>query len=82
MKGLSNIDQLFDANRDFLEKSAFGVCQQLGEWMKINPAHIRLYFVYASFITFGSPFVLYLVMAFWLNVRKYISSGARRILSE
>jgi len=82
VKGLSNIDHLFDANRDFLEKSAFGVCQQLGEWMKINPARIRLYFIYASFVTFGSPFVLYLVMAFWLNIRKYVSSGVSRFLSE
>jgi phage shock protein C len=82
VKGLSNIDNLFDSNRHFLEKSAFGVCQQLGEWMRINPARIRLYFIYASFVTFGSPFVLYLVMAFWLNIRKYVSTGTRRFLSE
>jgi len=82
MKALSHIDNLFDSNRHFLEKSAFGVCQQLGEWMGINPVRIRLYFIYASFITFGSPFVLYLVMAFWLNIRKYVSSHTNRFLSE
>ena len=83
MKSLNRIDSLFDSNRHFLEKSAFGVCQQLGEWMRINPARIRVYFIYASFITFGSPLILYLVMAFWLNIKKYISSpGANRILSE
>lgn len=83
MKSLNHIDSLFDSNRHILEKSAFGVCQQVGEWMRINPATIRLYFIYASFITFGSPFILYLVMAFWLNIKKYISSpGANRILSE
>ena len=83
MKSLNHIEDLFDTQRHFLEKSAFGVCQQIGEWMKINPARIRLYFIYLSFITFGSPFVIYLFMAFWLNIRKYISThGVGRILSE
>jgi len=82
MKPLRFIDQAFDSNRHFLEKSAFGVCQQIGEWMHIKPAKIRLYFIYASFIAFASPFVLYLVMAFWLNIRKYIVTRANRILSE
>ena len=83
MKSLNNIEDAFDTNRHFLEKSAFGVCQQVGEWMRINPATIRLYFIYLSFITFGSPFVIYLFMAFWLNIRKYISTqGANRFLSE
>ena len=27
---------------------------------------------YASFLTFGSPIVLYLVMAFWMEVRKHL----------
>jgi phage shock protein C len=83
VKSFSNIEDLFDSNRHFLEKSAFGVCQQLGEWMRINPARIRMYFIYLSFITFGSPFVIYLFMAFWLNIRKYIQTpGVKRILSE
>ena len=82
MKPLRHIDKLFDSNRHFFEKSAFGVCQQIGEWMHIKPARIRMYFIYASFITFGSPFVLYLVLAFWLNIKKYIVNRANRILSE
>jgi phage shock protein PspC (stress-responsive transcriptional regulator) len=82
VKHFNHIEDAFDSNRHILEKSAFGVCQQIGEWMNINPAKIRLYFIYASFITFGSPFVLYLVMAFWLNIKKYISPKANRFLSE
>ena len=83
MKSFNHIEDLFEGNRHFLEKSAFGVCQQLGEWMRINPARIRLYFIYLSFITFGSPFVIYLFMAFWLNIKKYIQTpGAKRFLSE
>ena len=79
VRPMRHIDNLFDSNRHFLEKSAFGVCQFLGERMRINPARIRLYFIYSSFVTFGSPFVLYLVIAFWLNVHKYISSGVKRM---
>ncbi|MDQ3017530.1 MAG: PspC family transcriptional regulator [Bacteroidota bacterium] len=79
---MKNIESIFDTNRDFLEKSAFGVCQQLGEWMRIQPTRIRMYFIYASFVTFGSPFVLYLVMAFWLNIRKYILTRTNQILSD
>ncbi|MEO5905631.1 MAG: PspC domain-containing protein [Saprospiraceae bacterium] len=82
MKPLRHIDNIFDTNRHFLEKSAFGVCQQLGEWMRIRPAKIRLYFIYASFITFGSPFILYLVMAFWLNIKRYVSTKTNQFLSE
>ena len=83
MKSLNHIENSFDTKRHFLEKSAFGVCQQVGEWMRINPATIRLYFIYLSFITFGSPFVIYLFMAFWLNIKKYIQGpGANRFLSE
>jgi len=80
VKSLNHIENLLDSNRHFLEKSAFGVCQRIGEILKINPAQIRLYFIYLSFLTFGSPLVLYLIAAFWLNIKKYISSG--RVLSE
>jgi phage shock protein PspC (stress-responsive transcriptional regulator) len=78
----SHIEDLFDKKRHFLEKSAFGVCQQIGEWVGINPARIRLYFIYASFVTFGSPLVVYMFMAFWLNIKKYISPRSKRFLSE
>jgi phage shock protein PspC (stress-responsive transcriptional regulator) len=74
------VEDLFDSRRHLLEKSAFGVCQWIGDRFSINPAKIRLYFIYASFITVGSPLILYLVAAFWLNIRKYFSSG--KVLSE
>ncbi|HJW29152.1 MAG TPA: PspC domain-containing protein, partial [Saprospiraceae bacterium] len=80
VESLRHIEQLIDDHRHILEKSAFGVCQWIGERLGINPSRIRLYFIYASFITFGSPLGIYLIMAFWLNIRKYISTG--KILSE
>ena len=53
----------------WFEKQAFGVCQKLGEKLGINPTKIRLYFVYLSFFTAGSPVILYFFMAFLLETR-------------
>ena len=49
--------------RFFVEKQAFGVCTRLGEKMSISASSIRLYFIYTSFLTLGSPVVIYLIMA-------------------
>lgn len=57
------------------EKYGFGVCQYLGEKMGIKSSLVRLYFIYLSFMTLGSPLVIYLFMAFWVNVRKYVKRG-------
>lgn len=56
----------------FVEERVFGVCSYLGEKLGISSSRIRLYFIYTSFITMGSPVIIYLVMAFWLNLKKYI----------
>jgi phage shock protein C len=56
----------------FVEKRVFGVCSYLGEKFGISSSRIRLYFIYTSFITMGSPVIIYLVMAFWLNLKKYM----------
>lgn len=56
----------------FFEKQAFGVCAVLGEWMGIATSSIRLFFIYASFLTFGSPLILYLSIAFILNMRRHL----------
>ncbi|MFN7115549.1 MAG: PspC domain-containing protein [Saprospiraceae bacterium] len=63
--------------KHLLEKSAFGVCSYLGEKMGIASATVRLYFIYTSFVTLGSPLILYLFAAFWLNIRRYFKMGKR-----
>lgn len=73
--------KLAERYRHFIEKSLFGVCQNIGERMRIKPSRIRLYFIYTSFITFGSPVIIYFIAAFWLNIKKYISNG-RKVLWE
>jgi phage shock protein PspC (stress-responsive transcriptional regulator) len=62
-----------------LEKSLFGVCTQLAEKMNISTRSVRMSFIYASFFTFGSPVIFYLIAAFWLNIKKYNREGRIRI---
>jgi phage shock protein PspC (stress-responsive transcriptional regulator) len=58
--------------KDILERSAFGVCSYLGEKMNIASAQVRLYFIYLSFAALGSPIIFYLILAFWVNIRRYM----------
>lgn len=58
--------------RDFLEWSAFGVCAAIGEKVGIATSRIRLWFIYISFLTMGSPVIIYMILAFWMNIKKYI----------
>lgn len=55
-----------------IERSAFGVCQYLADKMGIKAEVVRVYFVYTSFFTFGSPVIFYIAAAFWLDVKKYL----------
>ncbi|MFZ4427649.1 MAG: PspC domain-containing protein [Saprospiraceae bacterium] len=54
-----------------IHRSAFGVCNMLGRAMGISSSTVRLYFIYLSFVALGSPLLLYLFLAFWLNIRKH-----------
>lgn len=58
--------------RSLIEKSVFGVCQSIGAYLGIAPAKIRVYFIYTSLLTFGSPVILYLVSLFWLNIQRHL----------
>lgn len=60
-----------DKIRELLEKSTFGVCNYMGTKLGIHASRVRIYFIYLSFVTLGSPIVFYLFAAFWLNVRRY-----------
>lgn len=65
--------------KDLVERHAFGVCQYLGDKMHVAPAVVRKYFIYTSFIAMGSPFIIYLMVAFWVNIRSYIRRGSSAI---
>ena len=55
-----------------VEERLFGVCSKIGERMGFAASSVRLYFIYASFFTFGIPIIMYLVLAFWLELRKHL----------
>lgn len=58
----------------YVEKNVFGVCSYLGDRLGISSNIIRMYFIYTSFITAASPVLVYLILAFWLNIKKYINT--------
>lgn len=66
--------------RRFIEMNLFGVCTYVGDKFNIASATIRLYFIYLSFLTFGSPIIVYFFIVFWLNVKRYIFFGKRNPL--
>jgi len=66
--------------RHFVEWHVFGVCTAVGERMGIATSIIRKYFIYISFLTMGSPVVLYFFLAFWMNIRNYIWYSKRNPL--
>ncbi|MCS6990400.1 MAG: PspC domain-containing protein [Chitinophagales bacterium] len=56
----------------FIEGKIFGVCAFLGERMGIPATVIRLYFIYLTCLTVLSPVLIYLMLAFWLNMKRYL----------
>ncbi len=55
----------------WFEHKAFGVCQWLGKKLGIKSTTVRLYFIYLSFFTFGSPIIIYFILAFILEHKNY-----------
>jgi phage shock protein C len=55
----------------WFEHKAFGVCEWWGKKLGINSTKVRLYFIYLSFFTFGSPVIIYFIMAFILEHKNY-----------
>ncbi|MDI9366515.1 MAG: PspC domain-containing protein [Flavobacterium sp.] len=71
-----------DKIRAFFEVNAFGVCTALGEKLGIATTRIRMWFIYISFITIGSPIIVYMILAFWLNIKHYITAARRNPLRD
>ena len=68
--------------KQFIEWHVFGVCTAIGEKMGIATSTIRKYFIYMSFFTLGSPVIIYLFVAFWMNIKKYILIATRNPLKH
>lgn len=64
----------------FFQEHAFGVCSALGEKLGIASSSIRLFFIYASFLTLGSPIIVYMGLAFIMNMRKHLRRSNSSVL--
>jgi phage shock protein C len=61
----------------FFEMRSYGVCEWWAQKLGINTSKVRLGFIYASFIAFGSPLIIYLVMA-WILENKHFLKFQRK----
>ncbi len=66
--------------RDYCERRGFEVCTRLGDRMGIRPSVVRLYFIYISFLAFGSPVLIYFMMAFWIRLKDYLQRNRTSVL--
>ncbi|MFY8189128.1 MAG: PspC domain-containing protein [Flavobacterium sp.] len=55
--------------RLFFEKHGFHVSSRLADRLGMRAAHVRLFFIYISFVTVGLWFGVYLTLAFWLRLK-------------
>jgi phage shock protein PspC (stress-responsive transcriptional regulator) len=69
---------MVDKIKYWFEQRAFGVCEWWGKKLGINTTNIRMYFIYLSFFTFGSPIIIYFMMAFILENKQYFKPSKYR----
>lgn len=65
------IKHIIQATITWFEQQAYGVCAWLGKKMGMRSNTIRMYFIYLSFFTFGSPIIVYFILAFLLEHKQY-----------
>ena len=58
--------------RHWLEKHGFEVSSRFADTLGMKVKNVRLFFIYASFATFGGVFGLYLTLAFWIKLKDMI----------
>ncbi|MCH8517676.1 MAG: PspC family transcriptional regulator [Cyclobacteriaceae bacterium] len=74
----TNFKKLHVSLANKIEVYSFGVCTKLGEKLKLPISSIRIFFIYASFITFGSPIILYMGLVFLMNFRQHLRRKTNR----
>jgi phage shock protein PspC (stress-responsive transcriptional regulator) len=52
---------------DKTNKKILGVCAGLANWAKMDPMIVRLIFAVATLVGFGSPILIYIVLAMILD---------------
>lgn len=76
---MQHMNRLYDL-KYLIEWKAFGVCDAIGERLGIATSRIRLWFIYVSFLTLFSPVAIYMVLAFWVNLKRYVWQHRRNPL--
>lgn len=61
-----------DSLKFAVEQNVYGVCERIGEKLQMPAKDIRLFFIYTSCLTVGSPIIVYLILAFWMKMRQYV----------
>jgi phage shock protein C len=56
---------------NWFEQQAYGVCSSIGTKLGIRVNTIRMYFIYLSFFTVGSPVIIYFILAFLKENKNY-----------
>lgn len=62
----------------FFEMRSYGVCSWLARKLGISSSRVRLGFIYASFVTLGSPLLVYLPMAWILEHKHFFKFQKKR----
>jgi len=62
-----NIEQI----KYFFARYGFNVSTRVADKFGIQVSNVRLFFIYASFATLGISFILYLIMAFALQIKDF-----------
>jgi len=57
--------------RYYFAKHGFNVSTRLADKFGMQVSHVRLFFIYASFVTLGVSFLVYLLLAFALRIKDY-----------
>lgn len=65
---------ILDTLKFLVEQNLYGVCERIGERLHMPAKNIRLFFIYASCMTIGSPVIIYMILAFWLKMKDYVRS--------
>ncbi len=68
--------------REIIEMQAFGVCSAIGDRLGVASSRIRMWFIYISFLTMGSPVIIYMILVFTRNIKNYILAARRNPLRD
>lgn len=68
-----------DTFKFLVESNLYGVCERIGDRLKMPAKNIRLFFIYASCLTIGSPVIIYMILAFWIQMKDYVN-GKRSLI--